>query len=272
MLKTRIISALILAPLVICGVLFLDNPSFAAILGVVLLAGVWEWSHLIPLQSLAVRGFYTAGIAVLMGLAWMLGLPNLVRPLLVIAFGWWLCALLWLSRPQCCSQPGVMNMALKMLAGALVIVPAWASLTTLHDYGDRGPVLTLILMIMVWLADIGAYFAGRQWGRTKLAPAVSPGKTWQGVYGGMFSSLLFATLAGWWFSGSLKWTLAFVTVSLLAVMFSVAGDLIESLMKRHSGIKDSGTLIPGHGGVFDRIDSLVAAAPLFLIGFFWLGL
>lgn len=159
-----------------------------------------------------------------------------------------------------------------MLMGVLVIVPAWAALSTLHAYGERGPVLTLILLMLVWLADIGAYFAGRQWGKAKLAPAISPGKTRAGVYGGLASSVLFAAIAGALFSHSLKWTLAFMMISLVAAMFSVAGDLLESLMKRQSGIKDSGNIIPGHGGVFDRIDSLVAAAPIFLIGFLWLSL
>jgi phosphatidate cytidylyltransferase len=159
-----------------------------------------------------------------------------------------------------------------MLAGALVILPAWAALCTLHASAERGPTVTLMLLMLVWLADIGAYFAGRRWGEKKLAPAISPGKTWEGVYGGLLSSLLFAAIAGAIFSRSLSWTLAFMMVSLLTVMFSVAGDLLESLMKRQSGIKDSGNIIPGHGGIFDRIDSLVAAAPLFLIGFLWLDL
>jgi phosphatidate cytidylyltransferase len=132
--------------------------------------------------------------------------------------------------------------------------------------------LTLMLLMLVWLADIGAYFAGRQWGKSKLAPAISPGKTRAGVYGGLLSSLLFAAIAGAVFSHSLDWTLAFMMISLVAAMFSVAGDLLESLMKRQSGIKDSGSIIPGHGGIFDRIDSLVAAAPMFLTGYLWLDL
>ncbi|NOR40680.1 MAG: phosphatidate cytidylyltransferase, partial [Gammaproteobacteria bacterium] len=152
------------------------------------------------------------------------------------------------------------------------LVPAWAALTTLHASGADGPKLTLMLLVLVWLADSGAYFAGRQWGKTKLAPAISPGKTWEGVYGGLLSSLVFAAVAGGLYSHSFGWTLKFMLVAAVTVLFSVAGDLLESLMKRHSGIKDSGHIIPGHGGIFDRIDGLVAAAPMFLIGFLWLGL
>lgn len=272
MLRMRVISALVLAPLVVSGVLFLENPVFSLILGMILLGGAWEWSHLIPLGTTTARLAYTAVIAVLMGLLWRTGLEALIRPLLLVAFVWWLCALLWLSRPHFAAPATPANVSLKMLAGVLVILPAWAALCKLHADGERGPVLTLMLLMLVWLADIGAYFAGRQWGDTKLAPAISPGKTWEGVYGGLLSSLLFAALAGGLFSGSLRWTLAFMMVSLLTVMFSVAGDLLESLMKRQSGIKDSGSIIPGHGGIFDRIDSLVAAAPIFLIGFLWLAL
>ncbi|MGB5425784.1 MAG: phosphatidate cytidylyltransferase [Gammaproteobacteria bacterium] len=272
MLKLRVISALIMAPLVIYGVLFLDNPVFSMILGVVLLAGAWEWSHLIPLRTIAVRLAYTCVLGVLMWLLWRSGLERLIKPLLLLALVWWLCALLWLSQPKLLAQASLLNSGLKMLAGVLVLLPAWAALSSLHASGERGPTLTLMLLMLVWLADIGAYFAGRQWGHRKLAPAVSPGKTWEGVYGGLFSSLLFAAIAGWFFSRALDWTLAFMMVAAVTVMFSVAGDLLESLMKRQSGIKDSGHIIPGHGGIFDRIDSLVAAAPMFLIGFLWLAL
>jgi phosphatidate cytidylyltransferase len=125
---------------------------------------------------------------------------------------------------------------------------------------------------MVWLADSGAYFAGRRWGRTRLAPVISPGKTWEGVLGGIVASAIAVLLAGYWYSRSLEWTLTLVSVALLAVMFSIVGDLLESLMKRQAGIKDSGSIIPGHGGVLDRIDSLTAAAPMFLAGILWFGL
>ena len=272
MLRTRVLSALVMAPLVVCAVLFLDNPVFSLLLGIILLAAAWEWSHLIPVRTVAARLAYTGAVAVLMWLLWRSGLETLIRPLLLVAFVWWLFALFWLSQPQFGVQATLSNYSLKMLAGALVILPAWAALSTLHASPERGPTVTLMLLMLVWLADIGAYFAGRRWGEKKLAPAISPGKTWEGVYGGLFSSLLFAAVAGGIYSHSLRWTLAFMTVSLLTAMFSVAGDLLESLMKRQSGVKDSGNLIPGHGGIFDRIDSLVAAAPMFLIGFLWLAL
>ena len=273
MLKTRLISAAIMVPLVVYGVLNLSTELFALLLGCVLLAGAWEWSRLVPLRQMAARIAYTLLVAGLMGLLWQAGLMRLVTPLLLLGFAWWLLALFWLSRPGLGVPGSTLGVNLKMLAGLLAIIPAWAALAGLHAHASGGgPKLVLMLLVMVWLADSGAYFAGRQWGRTKLAPVISPGKTWEGVYGGVLLSLVFAALAGGLYSGSLKWTLTYMLVALMAVLFSVVGDLLESLMKRQSGIKDSGSIIPGHGGVLDRVDSMLAAAPMFMAGFQWLGL
>jgi phosphatidate cytidylyltransferase len=271
-LKARLISAAIMVPLVVCGVLYLSTDVFALMLGAVLLAGLWEWGRLIPLTGLTGRIIYMAVVAGLLLLLWRTGPGQWINLLLPVALGWWVCALFWLSRPALFSQGTPTGISMKILAGVLVIVPAWAALFVLHSYESGGPKLTLMLLVMIWLADSGAYFAGKQWGHTRLAPGISPGKTREGVYGGLLASLLFAAVAGWLYSHSFEWTLTFMLVSLLAMMFSVVGDLVESLMKRQSGIKDSGNIIPGHGGIFDRIDSLVAAAPLFLAGFIWLGL
>ena len=276
MLKARLISAAIMVPLVVYGVLFLSTPVFALLVAAILLLAAWEWSRLIPVSSIALRVVYTLVIAALLGLLWQAGLTQgpsqSIQPILLVAFVWWLCVLFWLSRPRFCATVSPLNINIKMLAGALALVPAWAALTTLHASGVDGPKLTLMLLVMVWLADSGAYFAGRQWGKKKLASAISPGKTWEGVYGGLLSSLVFAAVVGGLYSHSLSWTLMFMVVAAVTVLFSVVGDLFESLMKRHSGIKDSGNIIPGHGGIFDRIDGLVAAAPMFLTGFLWLGL
>jgi phosphatidate cytidylyltransferase len=271
-LRARLLSAAILIPLVVYGVLFLSTPVFALSLAAILLLASWEWTHLIPVGNRVMRVLYTLVIAALLWMLWQAGLARSIYPLLVLALAWWLCALIWLSRPQCCALPSSLNVNLKLIAGALVFVPAWAALVTLHGLGEGGPTLTLMLMVLVWVADSGAYFVGRQWGKTKLAPAVSPGKTWEGVYGGLLTSLVFAGVAGGLYSGSLKWTLMFMLVAGITVLFSVAGDLLESLMKRHSGIKDSGHIIPGHGGICDRVDGLVAAAPMFMTGFLWMGL
>jgi len=271
-LRARLISAAIMVPLVVYGVLALPLHLFALLLGLVLVAGAWEWGHLVPPASSVLRLGFCAAVAGLMWLLWQTGLDAAIDWLLPLAVLWWLFVLYWLTHPQLCAQPRAACTGFKMLAGILVLVPAWAALAVLHGSGPDGPVLTLGLMIMVWLADSGAYFAGRRWGRTKLAPVISPGKTREGAWGGLLASLLFALLAGALYSHSLRWTLACMLAVLLAMLFSIAGDLLESLMKRQSGIKDSGHLIPGHGGILDRLDSLLAAAPLFLAGFRWLDL
>ena len=152
------------------------------------------------------------------------------------------------------------------------MVSTWLALVVLHSRPDQGPHWVLFLLVLVWVADSGAFFAGRQFGRTKLAPKVSPGKTWEGVFGALIACALFAfgyarflELQGLALTG-------FILISLVTVLFSVAGDLLESLLKRQHGVKDSGTLIPGHGGILDRIDSLFAAAPIFLFGLRWIEL
>jgi len=271
-LRTRLISAAILVPLVVVGVLRLDTRIVAGILALIFCAAVWEWSRLVPLYRGWSRAAYTGAAALLMWLLWQVPPERMLPALLGVAGGWWLFALFWLARPAFCAGHGRGCTLLKLVAGLLVTLPAWTGLVVLHRHGARGPELMLLLLVMIWLADSGAFFAGRFFGRHKLAPAVSPGKTREGVYGGLLASLLFAAAAGWWFSHSLAWTASFCMVSLLAMLFSVAGDLLESLMKRQSNSKDSGSIIPGHGGIFDRIDSMTAAVPVFLGGFLWMGL
>jgi phosphatidate cytidylyltransferase len=272
-LRTRLISAAILVPLVVYGVLRLDTRIVAVILALIFCAALWEWSRLVPLRAGLSCAAYTGMAALLMGLLWWVSPERVLVPLLAVAVGWWLVALFWLARPGFCAAGHSRGCTLlKLVAGLLTTLPAWAGLVVLHRHGSRGPELMLLLLVMTWLADSGAYFAGRYFGRHKLAPAVSPGKTREGVYGGLLASLLFAAAAGWWFSHSLVWTASFCMVSLPAMLFSVAGDLLESLMKRQSNSKDSGSIIPGHGGVFDRIDSMTAAVPVFLGGFLWMGL
>ena len=273
MLRTRLISAVILIPLVVYGVLYLSTDTFMLVLAAILLAGVWEWGRLALLQTTVARLVYVAGMGGLFWLCYRLGLDAIAIPLLVAACIWWLLALVWLTRPRLCTGDTPACRSVKLLAGVLVCVPAWVALTLIHGSAADGPRLVLILLIMVWLADSGAYFSGRYFGRRKLAPVVSPGKTWEGVYGGLLASVLFAGAIAWLLlDAGLSWTVRFMLATLLAMMFSIVGDLLVSLFKRQSGIKDSGSIIPGHGGIFDRIDSLVAAAPLFLAAYRWLHL
>jgi phosphatidate cytidylyltransferase len=179
---------------------------------------------------------------------------------------WWVSAIYRLSR----FRPGEPTAEgvdwPRMLEGGVVLVPAWLALVMLHRIPDGGPVLLLFLLILIWSADVGAYFAGHRWGRNKLAPQVSPGKTREGVYGAMASALLCGLFLVWWLGSALGQAPLVLLLCLVTMLSSVVGDLFESLLKRRRGMKDSGTLLPGHGGMLDRIDSLTAAAPVFVFG------
>lgn len=272
MLKARILSALVMASLVITGIFFLATPVFALFIALVVGVGFWEWSQFIPLEKRPFRIAYVlTGCAALAGV-WFVGLDVSIDALLLVAAAWWLWVLFWFSRPDLFKSGSGFHLAYKLVAGFLVLVPAWAALVVLHANEATGPGMVLLLLAMIWAADIGAYFSGRRWGKTRLAPAISPGKTWQGVYGGIMASMLVAFLAGMLMLGESIAIVFFILVSATAMGFSVVGDLLESLMKRQCGLKDSGQIIPGHGGVLDRIDSVTAAAPVFLLGTHWLGL
>jgi phosphatidate cytidylyltransferase len=184
-----------------------------------------------------------------------------LNDLLYVAAVWWVAALIWIV-----AIPTAVNSATAAVAGLFVLIPAWFALVKLHEHG---PSVLLFLLLLVVAADVGAYFSGRKFGRNKLAPKVSPGKTWEGVFGGLFGAALVAAVGVSWFGVP---AVPFVALSLIAVIASIVGDLTESLFKRHAGIKDSGSLLPGHGGVLDRVDSVTAAAPVFLIGLERLGL
>jgi phosphatidate cytidylyltransferase len=185
---------------------------------------------------------------------------------------WWGAVLAWLWRPSFGSGDQHWAGSLKLLAGSLCVVPAWCALAWLHSQDPLGPRWALYALALVWAADSGAYFAGSRFGRRKLAPRISPGKSWEGVAGGVAGSMLLGALA--FPLLGLGWTSlpALLLLTVLTAGISVVGDLFESLMKRHSGLKDSGAVLPGHGGLMDRLDSLLAALPVFAVGKAWLGL
>jgi len=263
MLKLRILSALVLVPLIVWALFAWPTPAFAVLLGVFILVGTWEWTALAGIRAMISRGLYV-GLLALAGMALFLT-PAGIRPMLALAVIFWFWV--FIEHVACrdlragflASFPG------KLLGGFLVLVPAWIVPLTLRELPD-GKWLTLFLMVVVWGADTGAYFAGHRWGRHKLAPLVSPGKSWEGVGGGLATVLVLALAAGiyhWQLRGSelVFWLL----LSVGTAFVSVLGDLFESRMKRVAGVKDSGTLIPGHGGVLDRIDAFTAAAPVFAL-------
>lgn len=272
--EQRVTTALLLAPVPILGVLFLPTPWLAAAVAAVLLAGLWEWTAFAGLEEKPARLlFLTANALLMAALVWGGG-PSLftLKVASLVGVVWWGFVLLWLARPRMGAGDNHATRSFKLLAGSLCVVPAWCALGWLHWEDPLGPRWALFALMLVWAADSGAYFTGSKFGKRKLAPGISPGKTWEGVYGGLAASVLLATLAlpllglAW---SSLP-ALALLTV--VTAAFSVVGDLFESLMKRHSGVKDSGAMFPGHGGLMDRLDSLLAALPVFVVGKAWLSL
>jgi len=262
MLRQRVITALVLAPFVFLVILGVPHSITAAVLSLLVLAGAWEWSAFPGFTQHSARLGYVAFIAACVAAAWSIGVDNAQLDLLLYAaLAWWMLALLWIAL-----APGKVNRATAAVAGLFVLVPVWLALVRLHALR---PQLLLFLLLLVVAADIGAYFAGRRFGEHKLAPKVSPGKTWEGVFGGLLAAALMAAVGVWWFKMN---TVPFMALCVVVAVASVVGDLTESLFKRHAGLKDSGSLLPGHGGVLDRVDSVTAAAPVFVIGLERLGL
>ena len=265
-MKQRVITALILAPLAIAIVLLLPTAVFAGIILLTWLLALWEWSRLVGVTSVTSRVMLLIVAAACCAVLWSERATE--WSLIVIGIGclWWLISLAWLRHFSFAAAPTAGNRALKLVAGLLVTVPAWMALVQMHGDPDHGPLWALFALMLVWAADVSALLVGRRYGRRKLAPRVSPGKTIAGAWGAMAGAALVATVGGWLLGEHGLALLLLVGVALLAMAFSIVGDLFESLLKRQANVKDSGNLFPGHGGLLDRLDSVFAALPVFVIG------
>lgn len=258
---TRFITALVLVPLILAALLLLSGEMLTLLVALVMTYCAWEWARFVAPGSKAARILYTFLLGDLIALVFLFrGFALQPAWLYEIAVFGWLLMVLWVAR-----YPTPVPAALAFVLGILILLVAWMALSVLALAGWQW---LLFLLVLVWAADVGAYFAGRTFGVRKLAPSVSPGKTWAGVGGGMTLSLLVAIFGAWWFG--LPW-LPFVALCILAAALSVVGDLTVSMFKRARGMKDSGHLLPGHGGMLDRVDSLLAAAPVLVLGLIHLG-
>lgn len=277
MLKQRVITALIMAGLFIAAIAFLPLPGLALLFGLFIALGAWEWSSLSGWQSPALRTGYVLLVGAAMGALYVhSGLGNGppredIQPLLGVACLWWSFALLWVK-----AYPGSAVLwrprLTRSVMGLMILVPGWLSAVYLLTF-PRGAWLMAALVLIVAGADIGAYFTGRQFGRHKLAERVSPAKTWEGFWGGVGACALLA-VALWYVLPNESGHVGLVSVIVVVVMTglaSVIGDLTVSMVKRESGVKHSGSLLPGHGGVLDRLDSLCGAAPVFALGLLLVG-
>ncbi|WP_261815766.1 phosphatidate cytidylyltransferase [Vibrio gallicus] len=278
-MKQRIITALILAPLVILGVFKLPLVGFMLMLGFITLLGLWEWTQFVEMGSRAqkmVLLFATFLVPFLFIPESFVKQSELGGALLIIVAGgaiWWLIAsALAISYPKSAVLWKESDL-LRFVFGLLTLVPFFWSIVALRAisidtdfyYGAK---LVMYVCALVWAADSGAYFAGRSFGKHKMAPSVSPNKTIEGLIGGV----IVAMIVGWgltlWFDLHFSSPGLMVLITLVTVVISVLGDLVESMFKRVAGIKDSSNIIPGHGGILDRVDSLTAAFPVFAVLYF----
>lgn len=272
MTRTRVIAALVLTPIAIAAILLLPTPWMVALAAIVFLAGLWEWFKLADIDdTLARTVLLVVNLALMVAIVWGSrtsgGLSYvLLQIMIVVGVAWWLLAMLWLRHFDFATNHETHARVFKLAAGTLAIVPAWCALAVLHGSAPNGHRWLFVALALVWAADSGAYFAGRRYGKRKLAPRISPNKTVEGLVGGVACGLVVALAFAPFAGATLRQLPAVALVAVVAVLFSVVGDLFESLLKRHVGAKDSGDVIPGHGGVLDRIDGVVAALPVFALG------
>jgi phosphatidate cytidylyltransferase len=264
-LKQRVLTAIVLVAVLLGVMLGLPPMATVWLVTILVLIGAWEWAAFTGRNSPAARAAFTALIAgVLLGSLYLYATqPQFVRVVMIVAMAWWFVAFLWI-----CLAPTRVRPFSAALAGVLALVPCWLALVHV-TFATQNAYWVLFTLALVWAADTGAFFAGRWLGRVPLAPRVSPKKTWEGVFGGMVTSALVAWFAASYLFPVDLWPFVLTCVAVAAV--SIVGDLTESMLKRAVGLKDSGSVFPGHGGMLDRIDSVTAAAPTLVFALIGLG-
>lgn len=280
MLKQRLLTALFLLPMVIWVVLSLPHTIFTLVLSGILLLGAWEWSRIAGIHHPVWRIGYCLMLALLLALtSWLLRVDSQFLLPIVIGSGiWWLISFAWVMYFNREQIPAIALTGLRRaevgtgLAGFIILLGTFVGLVGLRDNYTQGPILVFMLLMLIWIADSAAYFVGRKFGKHKLAAHVSPGKTWEGVAGAIVAICITVLIVSTMLKFDIHQQLLLLAICLITVLFSILGDLTESMFKRRAGIKDSGQLLPGHGGIMDRIDSLTSAAPIFLLGLMLTGL
>ncbi|MDP2097970.1 MAG: phosphatidate cytidylyltransferase [Methylobacter sp.] len=291
MLLQRIITALILVPLVVLAVFQLPLEYFSLLMGLITLLAGWEWTRLVGIDSPLKRGLFL--LALILSMLWLqfwtqflelaaqvLDWPDIrsysgaLEWLVILPVLFWILVMLLIRK----APEGVLKLEMKLrykaLIGWFILLACWMFLTRLRAF--YGSEMTLYFLVLVWVADIAAYFAGKKYGTIKLSPEISPGKTVQGMYGALLAGAVWAAMfIGYYgYQEGFVWMrlVDFVLLSVLTVLISIYGDLFFSVVKRQGGMKDSGSILPGHGGILDRIDSLIAAVPFFYAGILMIGL
>ena len=267
MLKQRVLTAVVLGGLTIAIVSFGSKLLYSGLLGLFVFIAAWEWARFCNGQPI-MRIFYAALVTGCLFLLFVY-FPSTWKTGIYLFWAiWWCLAGIMVISYQSGGQPVPENRVLKYLIGCCVLLPATLCLLYLYD-SDGGPELVLLFFVLIWVVDSAAFFIGSRFGRARLAERVSPGKSWEGFIGSLVAAAILAFLyAGFGIVAGLN-VVELVLVLTVTAGFSVIGDLFESMFKRHVNLKDSGRLLPGHGGMLDRIDSLTAAAPVYMLGL-WL--
>ena len=276
MLKQRIITAVVIVAALLAAMAYLSAGQLSLLFAGIVLVAAWEWADLSDLRPQVARLAYVLAIGALIASVYaLLGdvaswSTAALQELFVAACVWWAVALLWVKGyPVSAGLWG--SRPVRIVMGVAVLLPTWLALSYLRNL-PNGAWLLLMLVALVAIADIGAYFFGRRFGKAKLAPAVSPGKSWAGFWGGLACSVSFMAALWYFWPGGMPVSLpAMLVLAAITSLASVLGDLLESMVKRHRGIKDSSQLLPGHGGLMDRVDSLTAASPVFALGLMSVG-
>ncbi len=281
-LLIRVITAAVLIPIVLLAVLKLSVKGFLIAWGVIILAAAWEWSALAGIRKIPGRVVFLLMVLAAQALAWywpkLVGwlataanMPDLLILTMVLDWLVWPTVIAWLVfgfvirkwPDRLIKRPWPAGA--KVFVAWFVLFTAWLLMSRLR--ANFGSAAVLYLLFLVWLADTGAYFAGKKWGKNPLIPEVSPGKTFEGVFGALLVCAIYTGTVGYFLEMKATLIMDFVMLALITVLISICGDLLISLYKRWAGVKDSGRLLPGHGGLLDRIDSLMAAAPVVYAGF-----
>jgi len=286
MLLQRIITASILAPLILLAIYFLSTPQFAVVWGLVILVAGWEWVSLIDIKKVYQKIIFLLflGVSIFGVFSWtvileivaqLFKMPEIrnfsgaiewtvIAPVLF----WFIIMILIRNKPKDLLALKIKT-GYKVFLGWFVLLAAWMFLERLRRlYGAE---MVIYFFLLIWAADIAAYFGGKKYGITKLAPDISPGKTIEGMYAALASAIVCAVILGLIYGFPAIIISDFALLSVLTVLVSIYGDLFFSYAKRLKGVKDSSSLLPGHGGLLDRIDSVIAGAPVFYAGVFLIG-
>ena len=287
MLLQRILTALVLATAAIAAIFLLPTLYFQLFIAIIVLIGAWEWTGLSAIDKILGKlAFLLFLIVPMVGVTFWTQILEVLSQLFEWpeikdysgALEWfvigpvlfWVMMMLLIRKVPEALLKIELKKWLVVFIGWFVLFSAWMFLTRLRAFYDAEAVMYFLALI--WIADIAAYFTGKKFGKDKLAPEISPGKTIQGMYGAIISAMICAVLLALYYGYPFMIATDFAFLSVLTVIISIYGDLFFSLVKRKNGVKDSGSILPGHGGVLDRIDSVIAAAPFYYAGVTLIGM